>query len=72
VFSSCSLRSKSRSLCFICSRRGSCVSLGKLEDDLLGGSSKGFASSECVEAKGFSVSSAVKIGEHGLEDRYNG
>lgn len=34
--------------------------LGKLDDDCVGGSSNGFASKECVEAKGFCVSSAEK------------
>lgn len=67
VCSSCSLRSRSRSLWFNCSRR---VSFGMLEDDLFGGSSNGFASRECVEAKGFWVSSAGTMGEYGLEDGY--
>jgi hypothetical protein len=59
VFNSCSLRSRSRSLWLSCSSRVSFVVLGKLDDDSVG-SSNGFASKECVEAKGFCVSSAEK------------
>lgn len=61
AFNSCSLRSKSRSLWPICSSRASRVSLGRLEEDCTG-SSNGFVSRECVEAKGFCVSSAEKMG----------
>jgi hypothetical protein len=60
AFNSCSLRSRSRSLWLNCSSRVSVAILGKLEDDWVGGSSNGFASRECVEAKGFSVISAGK------------
>jgi hypothetical protein len=70
AFNSCSRRSMSRSLWLICSRRASAV-LGKLEDDCIGGSSNGFASRECVEAKGFCVISAEEKSQIEVKDERN-